>query len=65
LTYILLLTVWVYLHSTFLVGSVTIYRLFLQECARVSAVKGHPRSLILLRIERIYMRLPMLVLPSQ
>jgi len=40
LTYIFPLTVWVYLHSIFLVGSVK--RFFPQEC--VSAVQGHPRS---------------------
>jgi len=51
LTYILPLIVWIYLHSIFFGGlgktifSATVY---------VSAVQGHQRSLILVRIESAY-----------
>jgi len=51
LTYILPLTVWVYLHSNFS-GGLRKKRFFPQEC--VSAVQGHPRSLILVPIESVY-----------
>jgi len=48
LTYILLLIVCVYFHSSFS-GGIRKTIFFPQEC--VSAVQGHPRSLILWRIE--------------
>ena len=45
------LILWVYLHSIFLVGSV---RLFYFCKSDVSAVQGHPRTLILVPIESAY-----------
>jgi len=51
MTYILPLIVWVYLHSNFF-GGLHKMTFFPQEC--VSVIQGHPRSLILVRIESTY-----------
>jgi len=51
LSYILLLTAWVYLHSDFS-GELHKMIFFPQKC--ISAIQGHPRSLILIPIESAY-----------